>query len=1281
MVGASYAAYIDRFHKLARLVPHLVTLESRMIERYVYGLALQICWMVAATEPKTIQKAVQISGALTDEADKNDRDDNKRTRTGNVFATTINPVGRENMGTWPKCTTCKSYHAPEGPCRTCFNCNCPGHLAKDYRGVPSVNLVNARNPTVRACYECGSTDHVSRGNQGNQVRGRAFMLGAEEARQDPNIMTGFRYKIEIASGQLVEIDKVIKGCKLEIEGHVFDIDLIPFGHGSFDMIIGKDWLSNYKAEIICHEKVVRIPLPDGKVLRVVGERPEEKARLFMSAKASDKKQEEIVVVRDFPEVFPDDLSGLPPIREIEFQIELISGATPVAKSPYRLAPSEMEEFFGQLKKLQDKGFIRQDLRSGYHHLRVYEDDIPKTVFRTRYGHFKFTVMPFGLTNAPAIFMDLMNRVCRTYLDKFVIVFIDDILIYSKTQEEHFLGHVINGNGIHVDPSKIKAVKNWKAPRTPTEVRSFLGLAGYYRRFIENFSKIAKSLTILTQKSKTFDWGEEQELAFQTLKDKGKVIAYASRQLKIHEKNYTTHDLELGAVVFALKIWRHYLYGTKSVIYMDHKSLQHIFSQKELNMRQRRWIELFSDYDCEIRYHPGKENVVVDALSRKERVKPKRVRAMNMILQSSIKDRILAAQKEAVDEFAVLQKGLDEMIEQRSDGTLYYLDRIWVPLKGEVRTLIMDEAHKSKYYVHPGADKMYYDLRDRYWWPGMKKDIAEYVRIAIDFVTKLPRTSSGHDTIWVIVDRLTKSAYFLPMREDYKMERLARLYLNEIVARHGVPISIISDRNSRFTSRFWQSMQEALGTHLDMSTAYHPQTDGKSEHTIQTLEYMLRACVVDFGGSWDVHLPLVKFSYNNSYHSSVRCAPFKALYGRKCRSPIMWAEVGEHHQKRYADKRRKPLEFSVGDYVLLKVSPWKDLPEELNGVHDTFHVSNLKKCLADPTLQVPLDEIRVDAKLNFVEEPVEILEREFKKLKRSRIAIVKVRWNSKRGPEFTWEREDQMKLKYPHLFSDEYELGDLNEPPNYKAALSDPESDKWLEAMNTKMQSMKGNQVWVLVELPPNGLTIRSKWIFKKKNDMDGNVHTFKARLVAKGYTQTYVVDFGETFSPLADIRAIRILLAIAAFYDYEIWQMDVKTAFLNDHLIYEIKKIGFTQNPDEPCVYLKASGSNVAFLILYVDDILLMGNNVTMLQEVKYWLCKCSSMKDLGEEAYILGIKIIRSIMYVVRNTKDMVLVYGAKPEAELRVSCYADASFQTDKDDTKSQMGYVFVLSGGAVD
>ncbi|GKC35155.1 putative reverse transcriptase domain-containing protein [Tanacetum coccineum] len=667
MVGAGHAAYTDKFHELARLVPHLVTPESRMIKRYVYGLAPQIREMVAAMEPKTIQKAMQISGALIDKAvrngsikkveksgnvgepskDKNGRDDNKRTRTGNAFATTANPVGIENTGTWPKYTTCNSYHAPGGPCRTCFNCNRPSHLAKDCRGISrNVNPVNARNPIVRACYECGSTDHIR--NQGNRARGRAFMLGAEEARQDPNIVTdtftlnnyfattlfdfgtdysfvsttfipllglkpnelGFKYEIEIASRQLVEIDKVIKGCKLEIEGHVFDIDLIPFGDGSFDVIIGMDCLSKYKAEIICHEKVVKIPLPDGNVLRVLEERPKEKARFLMGAKAGDKKQEEIVVVRDFPEVFPDDLSRLPPIREIEFRIELIPGATPVAKSPYRLTPSELEELSGQLKELQDKGFIRPSSSPW---------GAPVLFIKKKDGSFrmcinyrelnKLTVKnSYPLPRIDDLFDQLQGSQFFSKIDlRLVLGLLKKEKLYAKfskcelwLREAQFLGHVINGNVIHVDPSKIKVVKNWKAPRTPTEVRSFLGLAGYYRRFIGNFSKIAKSLTILTQKS--LPGGPEDFVVYCdafgiglgcVLMQRGKVIAYAARQLKIHEKNYTTHDLELGVVMFALKIWRHYLYGTKS-------------------------IKLFSDYNCEIRYHPGKANVVADALvGRKE----------------------------------------------------------------------------------------------------------------------------------------------------------------------------------------------------------------------------------------------------------------------------------------------------------------------------------------------------------------------------------------------------------------------------------------------------------------------------------------------------------------------------------------------------------------------------------------------------------------------------------------------------------------------------------------
>ncbi|GJZ98218.1 putative reverse transcriptase domain-containing protein [Tanacetum coccineum] len=376
-------------------------------------------------------------------------------------------------------------------------------------------------------------------------------------------------------------------------------------------------------------------------------------RHLMSVKAKEQIQEELVVVRDFLKVFPNDLSGLPPIREIEFRIELVPGAIPVAKSPYRLAPSEMEELSGQIKELQDKGFIRPSSSPWG----------APTAFRTRYGHFEFTVMPFGLTNAPAT-----QEEHEVHL-RLVLELLKKEKLYAKfskcefwLREVQFLGHVINEYGIHVGPSKIKAVKNWKAPRTSSEVRSFLGLAGYYCRFIENFSKIAKSLTILTQKCKAFDWGEEQERVFQTLKDKlcnASVLALPDSpedfvvQLKIHEKNYITHDLELRAVVFALKIWRHYLYGIKCVIYTDHKSLQHIFSQKEFNMRQHCWIELFSDYECEIHYHPGKANVVADALSRKKIVKPKRVRAMNMTLQSSIKGKILAAQEEAYDESAGL----------------------------------------------------------------------------------------------------------------------------------------------------------------------------------------------------------------------------------------------------------------------------------------------------------------------------------------------------------------------------------------------------------------------------------------------------------------------------------------------------------------------------------------------------------------------------------------------------------------------------------------------------
>ncbi|KAI3682657.1 hypothetical protein L1987_82781 [Smallanthus sonchifolius] len=542
-----------------------------------------------------------------------------------------------------------------------------------------------------------------------------------------------KYTIKIADGQIIEATHILKGCKLELATHTFDIDLMPVILGSFDVIVGMDWLSKNQAEIICREKILRIPLSNGETLSIQGER---------------------------------------------VGAVMAPGAAPIARAPYRLVPSELQELSTQLQDLLDKGFIRPssspcgapvlfvkkkdgtfrmcidyrelnkvtiknryplpriddlfdqlqgssfyskiDLRSGYHQLRFREEDISKTAFRRRYGHYEFMVMPFGLTNAPAVFMDLMNRVCKPYLDQFVIVFIDDILIYSKNEEEHethlrLILELLKQEQLY---AKFCKCEFWIR-----EVQ-FLGHV------------IAQPLTALTQKGKAYNWGDNQESTFQHLKQKlcsapilalpegtddfvvycdasiqglgcvlmqrEKVIAYASRQLKVHEKNYTTHDLELGAVVFALKIWRHNLYGTKCTIYTDHKSLQHIFEHKELNMRQRRWVELLNDYDCAIRYHPGKANVVADALSRKE-TKPKRVRALQLTIHPGLPDRIRSAQLEALKEDNLPlegTRGMEAQLEVKSDGIRYFVERIWIPVFGNLRELIMDEAHKSRYSIHP-----------------------------------------------------------------------------------------------------------------------------------------------------------------------------------------------------------------------------------------------------------------------------------------------------------------------------------------------------------------------------------------------------------------------------------------------------------------------------------------------------------------------------------------------------------------------------------------------------
>ncbi|KAG8497006.1 hypothetical protein CXB51_008206 [Gossypium anomalum] len=679
--------------------------------------------------------------------------------------------------------------------------------------------------------------------------------------------TEFMIRVLNPLGKCVTVDKVCKKCPLMIRDHYFPADLILLPFDEFDVILGMDWLTLHDAKINCKEKVIELKCENGKTLRVESDKSEALPSVISSMSAQrylrkgyeaylayvnntkevEKKVESVPVVCEFADVFPEELPGLPPVREVEFGIDLIPGTAPISIAPYRMAPAELKELKSQLQELTDKGFVRSsfspwgapmlfvkkkdgsmrlcvdylqlnkvtiknkyplpriddlfdqlkeatwfskiDLRSGYYQLRVKESDVPKTAFRTRYGHYEFLVMPFGLTNAPAVFMDLMNRIFRPYLDKFVVVFIDDILIYSKDDTEHaehlrivlqtlidkqlyakfsksefwlrevgFLGHIVSGDGIRVDPSKISAIVDWKPPKNVTEVRSFLGLAGYYRRFVNGFSIIAAPITRLLRKDVKFEWTEECQQSFEELKkllteapvllqpesgkefvvysdaslnglgcvlmQEGKVVAYASRQLKPHERNYPTHDLELATVVFALKIWRHYLYGEKCRVYTDHKSLKYLMSQKDLNLRQRRWLELLKDYELVIDYHPGKANVVADALSRKLLFA---LRAMNTRLKVSDDGSILVelrARPMFLQEICEAQKNDQDLQAKRkrcevdtesdfrigSNGCLMFKDRICVPKNEELIQKILQEAHSGYFSIHPSGTKMYNDLK-------------------------------------------------------------------------------------------------------------------------------------------------------------------------------------------------------------------------------------------------------------------------------------------------------------------------------------------------------------------------------------------------------------------------------------------------------------------------------------------------------------------------------------------------------------------------------------------
>ncbi|WVZ51621.1 LOW QUALITY PROTEIN: hypothetical protein U9M48_002748, partial [Paspalum notatum var. saurae] len=916
----------------------------------------------------------------------------------------------------------------------------------------------------------------------------------------------------------------------------------------------------------------------------------------------------IPVVCEFPDVFPEELPGLPPDRNVEFSIELVpelktqlqeqldKGFIRPSSSPWgcpalfaekkdqggkRLCVDyrplnavtvknkyplpHIDILFDQLAGA--RVFSKIDLRSGYYQIKIREEDIPKTAFSTRYGLYEYLVMSFGLTNAPAFFMYMMNSVFMNELDKFVVVFIDDILIYSKNEEEHreqlrivltrlrehklyakfskcafwlkevsFLGHILSEKGVAVDPSKVESVLNWKQPESVTEIRSFLGLAGYYRRFIKDFSKTAKPMTSLTKKNAKYTWSPNCEEAFQSLKrslttapvlaqpdvtkpfdvycdasgnglgcvlmQEGRVVAYASRQLRKHEANYPTHDLELAAVVHAPKIWRHYTLGNTCHIYTDHKSLKYILTQPELNMRQRRWLELIKDYDLEIHYHPGKANVVADALSRRAHCNVIEARPTvrvlcceigeielpteqlaelyNLIIEPTIKEQIITAQKQDKG-MAFIREGMDEKkracFTLDDQGVLWFKNRLVVPKDMELRKRILDEAHTSMFTMHPGSNKMYQDLKQKFWWTRMKREIATYVsecdvcqrikadhlkpagmlqplevpawkweNIHMDFIVGLPPTQKGYDSIWVVIDRFTKAAHFLPVKTTYRAKQYAELYISRIVALHGVPLTITSDRGSLFVSRFWEHLQTALGTTLIHSSAYHPQTSGQVERSLLI---------------------------TTATEKSLEMAPFEARM--EMRTPLNWSEPGERvtfgpdlvtqaeeqvklihgnlkraqsRQKSYSDKRRRPLVFELDDHVYLRVSPMKgvhrfgvkgklapryvgpfkiteqcgpvayrlELPPHLAAVHDVFHVSQLKKCLRVPEEAVDTSQIEIEPDLTYEERPIKILDQKQRATRRKAINFYKVQWSNHSEEEATWEQEEYLQTKYPGFLS-------------------------------------------------------------------------------------------------------------------------------------------------------------------------------------------------------------------------------------------------------------------------
>ncbi|XP_073025085.1 uncharacterized protein [Primulina eburnea] len=966
----SVAEYESRYSALLKYVPHVATNVHAKMRHFLKGLKLELFDRVQSNNPISFEDAVTraemaelvmqeygAQGRLSEPTRESLRPQGQSFKYQKGSSSSSASSGKRRFDSRrgeSRGSSSQSVQGQRGESRAvrCFRCGGP-HLIRDC------------TQTEITCFECGGVGHLARqcpSREGQReprsARGRSSERGGRQPQQFTPRSSGGQPRMQGAGPPQAQVyaltreqaeearEEMIAGAshtfiskRFVAEHHMRSSPLsMPL---SVSTPSGVDISVRYCATVDCYRRVVyfytdekerwtfygkgsrpRVPLVSAIRMSRLLEHGHE-GYLIYAVDVTEKKKdvgiEEIPIVAEFVDVFPDEIPGFPPAHEVEFGIELMPGTSSISRTPYRMAPAELRELKAQLQDLLDKGYIRP------------------------------SVSPWG--------------------------------------------HVISRDGISVDPTKVEAVLQWSAPTSVPEIRSTC----------------------------------------------------------------------CGICLETAETTRN------------------------------------KDYDCEIEYHPGRANLTADALSRKVSTLLAEPDIYGCIRDAQMTDERVQRWKELVS------RKQDTHFRVADDGSLRMNDRWVVPDISELRQGLLRRAHCSRYSIHPGGKKMYKDLRSQFWWKGMKCDVIDFVRrclncqqikaerrrpggelkslevptwkwehISMDFVTHLPRSTGTIDAIWVIVDRLTKVPHFIPYSMSSTYLTMAQLYIREIVRLHGITVSIISDRDPRFTSHFWEGLQTAMGTELRLSTAYHPQTDGQTERTIQTLEDMLRAYVMDFKSVWQSYIPLVEFAYNNSYQSSIQMAPFEALYGRRCRSPLYWDDVdraavtgpdmihemeqkvkliqqrlkaAQDRQAAYANKRRRPLEFQQGDRVFLKVSPFRGtvrfgmkgklapryvgpyeilqrigtlayrlaLPPSLSGIHDVFHVSMLRKYEPDPSHVLDISEVQLDPDVSYVERPVCILDRSERKLRNKLIPMVKVQWEHRGVEEATWETKRHMRELYPYLF--------------------------------------------------------------------------------------------------------------------------------------------------------------------------------------------------------------------------------------------------------------------------